>query len=36
MEAESLFYYLFMYGVGARVDPSFINSLKGDGLMILS
>jgi putative transport protein len=26
-----LFYYLFMYGVGLRVGPSFINSLKGDG-----
>jgi putative transport protein len=30
--AKSLFYYLFMYGVGLRVGPSFINSLKGDGL----
>ena len=28
---KSLFYYLFMYGVGLRVGPSFINSLKGDG-----
>src|SRR5262245_66325947 len=27
-----LFYYLFMYGVGLRVGPSFINSLRGDGL----
>jgi putative transport protein len=27
-----LFYYLFMYGVGLRVGPSFINSLKGDGI----
>ena len=27
-----LFYYLFMYGVGLRVGPSFVNSLKGDGL----
>ncbi|CAG9187475.1 aspartate:alanine exchanger family transporter [Cupriavidus pinatubonensis] len=27
-----LFYYLFMYGVGLRVGPSFINSLTGDGL----
>jgi putative transport protein len=27
-----LFYYLFMYGVGLRVGPSFINSLGGDGL----
>jgi putative transport protein len=27
-----LFYYLFMYGVGLRVGPSFINSLKGEGL----
>ena len=26
--AKSLFYYLFMYGVGLRVGPSFINSLK--------
>jgi putative transport protein len=26
-----VFYYLFMYGVGLRVGPSFINSLKGDG-----
>src|SRR6476469_2017389 len=30
--AKSMFYYLFMYGVGLRVGPSFINSLKGDGL----
>jgi putative transport protein len=30
--AKSLFYYLFMYGVGLRVGPSFINSLKGDGV----
>src|SRR5258708_1816770 len=30
--AKSLFYYLFMYGVGLRVGPSVINSLKGDGL----
>jgi putative transport protein len=29
---KSIFYYLFMYGVGLRVGPSFINSLKGDGL----
>src|SRR4051812_15983046 len=29
--AKSLFYYLFMYGVGLRVGPSFINSLRGDG-----
>ena len=29
---KSLFYYLFMYGVGLRVGPSFINSLKGEGL----
>ena len=29
---KALFYYLFMYGVGLRVGPSFINSLKGDGL----
>jgi putative transport protein len=29
--AKSLFYYLFMYGVGLRVGPSFVNSLKGDG-----
>jgi putative transport protein len=29
---KSLFYYLFMYGVGLRVGPSFINSLRGDGL----
>ncbi|MFG1245180.1 aspartate:alanine exchanger family transporter [Xanthobacter flavus] len=27
-----LFYYLFMYGVGLRVGPSFVNSLSGDGL----
>ena len=27
--AKSLFYYLFMYGVGLRVGPSFINSLEG-------
>src|SRR5262249_9005871 len=30
--AKLLFYYLFMYGVGLRVGPSFLNSLKGDGL----
>src|SRR5215475_2846875 len=30
--AKSLFYYLFMYGVGLRVGPSFINAVKGDGL----
>ena len=29
---KSLFYYLFMYGVGLRVGPSFINSLKGEGV----
>jgi putative transport protein len=29
---KSLFYYLFMYGVGLRVGPSFVNSFKGDGL----
>ena len=29
---KSLFYYLFMYGVGLRVGPSFVNALKGDGL----
>jgi putative transport protein len=29
---KSIFYYLFMYGVGLRVGPSFVNSLKGDGL----
>jgi putative transport protein len=30
--AKSLFYYLFMHGVGLRVGPSFFNSLKKDGL----
>src|SRR6516225_2904826 len=30
--AKSLFYYLFMYGVGLRVGPSFVNSLGGDGI----
>ena len=30
--AKLLFYYLFMYGVGLRVGPSFFNSLKKDGL----
>jgi putative transport protein len=30
--AKSIFYYLFMYGLGLRVGPSFINGLKGDGL----
>src|SRR5438445_13498102 len=30
--AKSLFYYLFMYGVGLRVGPSFIKILKGVGL----
>ena len=29
---KSLFYYLFMYGVGLRVGPSFLHSLKGDGM----
>jgi putative transport protein len=29
---KSLFYYLFMYGVGLRVGPSFVNSLGGAGL----
>ena len=29
---KSLFYYLFMYGVGLRVGPSFVNSLGKDGL----
>jgi putative transport protein len=29
---KSLFYYLFMYGVGLRVGPSFMNSLGGDGI----
>jgi len=29
---KSFFYYLFMYGVGLRVGPSFINSLKGEGM----
>ena len=29
---KSLFYYLFMYGVGLRVGPSFINSLGGESL----
>jgi putative transport protein len=30
--AKSLMYYLFMYGVGLRVGPSFFNSLKKDGM----
>jgi len=30
--AKSLFYYLFMYGVGLRVGPAFFNALKRDGL----
>jgi putative transport protein len=30
--AKSLFYFLFMYGVGLRVGPSFVNSFRGDGL----
>ena len=29
---KSLFYYLFMYGVGLRVGPSFVNSLGSDGI----
>lgn len=29
---KSIFYYLFMYGVGLRVGPSFMNSLGKDGL----
>ncbi|UWU95658.1 aspartate:alanine exchanger family transporter [Bradyrhizobium sp. CB1015] len=33
--AKSLFYYLFMYGVGLRVGPSFVNSLRGDGVKFL-
>jgi putative transport protein len=28
-----LFYYLFMYGVGLRVGPSFVNSLGREGLL---
>ena len=31
--AKSLFYYLFMYGVGLRVGPAFFNSLKKDGIV---
>ena len=30
--AKSLFYYLFMYGVGLRVGPSFLNSLNADSI----
>ncbi len=30
--AKSLFYYLFMYGVGLRVGPAFFNALKKDGI----
>ena len=30
---KSIFYYLFMYGVGLRVGPSFMNSLGKDGLV---
>src|SRR4249919_1350852 len=30
--AKSLMYYLFMYGVGLRVGPSFFNALKKDGI----
>lgn len=29
---QLMFYFLFMYGVGLRVGPSFLNSLGGDGL----
>src|SRR6476619_2653832 len=29
---KSLFYYLFMYGVGLRVGPSFLNGLGADGI----
>ncbi len=29
---KSLFYYLFMYGVGLRVGPAFFNALKKDGI----
>lgn len=29
---KSLFYYLFMYGVGLRVGPSFFNSLNRDAI----
>lgn len=29
---KSMFYYLFMYGVGLRVGPSFMNSLGREGL----
>ena len=29
---KSMFYYLFMYGMGLRVGPSFVNGLKGDGM----
>ena len=30
--AKLLFYYLFMYGVGLRVGPSFVNSLNRDAI----
>ncbi|MCJ9708397.1 transporter, partial [Bordetella hinzii] len=30
--AKSLLYYLFMYGVGLRVGPSFINALNKDSI----
>ncbi len=29
---KSIFYYLFMYGVGLRVGPSFINALNKDAI----
>src|SRR5437763_15714817 len=29
--AKSLFYYLFMYGIGLRISPSFLKRLSGDG-----
>ena len=29
---RSIFLYLFMYGLGLRIGPSFIHSLSGDGL----
>lgn len=29
---KSLFYFLFMYGVGLRTGPSFVNGLKRDGI----
>src|SRR6185369_4700812 len=31
---KSIFFYLFIYGLGLRLGPSLVNSLKGEGLKL--